>query len=667
MTEKANRTLLKVVTKTLKIAVLKTSDTYAKFQILVCLVDQSGKDVGTEKHETDTVYGNQAFVELSQTFLLHVPAAGINTSLILKLVKEKKVIGISKPVSLEELSDEVVSKWFPLEGDYSVLLDFGWYGSKKLEMKTPPWRNKPTRTGNFKDMNRNIMPRALDTNTGESKSIEVGTSGRTDFVSDEVRKLIVTATQDINAELIKVANEKSAIDGKVQKAMQRVAEMEQLLKKYRNVDDDAQQLLATSIDWHWPTVLQKAQEEESIRDSAVVSLSDGDLPSEYSKFLATNTELYHLSTIKRKLVKSDARWLKTFLSNEGLENILALIKHVEAQENPTMPLFMKEAQLASFLKSILNNSVACQYALRECSDTISEFIKIVVSTKNQLMKVQMFHLFSALCIYGKNSHTLIFNSLQHVGNVVGQPFVHLVETLKNEKDRETITATMCLINSLIYGEKQLDNRLKIRSYLTYGDILQIIYDLRKTIPDEKQLILQFDIFEEISRRDEEELTGLRYIGNMDLHNPQSIFNQVLPQVESYGVSNLMIRHLHHLLIIPNACISPEVAWLFIERASHRIISNTELEASGMLTYGELNKQVFKLIKEAEEKEKKEGKSSNWKRAIARNSAMTPLIRPTSVELEDMKETKKKTSCSNSNCTAHQSILHRSRVARSSCS
>eukprot|EP01125_Pyxidicula_operculata_P023293 TRINITY_DN99_c2_g5_i1.p1 TRINITY_DN99_c2_g5~~TRINITY_DN99_c2_g5_i1.p1 ORF type:complete len:1185 (-),score=353.67 TRINITY_DN99_c2_g5_i1:433-3936(-) len=600
--------LLKIIIIEAKLGVKdkekKTPRKVKTYHVSVDVVDFQGNPIGGDfTYKTKEVLDQSAnrTPSWNQTCVFSIPSSGVgfsHTGIDIKVMSGAKVHGSCTTIPIADLSDSMESKWYPLESKFqgaSVHAKLGWYGAKDEKS-----------TQNFR---QSLPPRFV-------------TSGASNELSQQaLDKAMAQELKKKNDEIMKLAAQIESLKTDVTNQSQRCTSLESVLKKYRDIDDDARKLVGAGIDWKEIRVqarqLQQKRRRETVRKSVRVNLFDDDSPRAYAEFILGNTDLHHVSTIKKKLATSDAKWLKQFLVADGLFNIYNLLKIVEQKNTLDLQISMKEAALASCVKTLMNNQAICEYIIRQSQDLLKDLILIVLQSKNNLMRVQMCNLFSALCIYGSAGHRVVYDATKLVG-LNTKPFNFILNILKEETDREIMTATMCLINGIISGEKELSARMKLRALFTDSDLLSTINELKQQLPDEKEeLRMQIRVFENMSVKDDEELRDLRYIGNMDLFNHRSLFNQVLEQAEAVGANELFLHHLQHLLTIPNFSSNPMTAWRVVERASRRVTTSSESASLSEITPSEINKLVYQMVKLEEAKAKREGKPGYgvWQKAV----------------------------------------------------
>eukprot|EP01125_Pyxidicula_operculata_P007585 TRINITY_DN2576_c0_g1_i2.p1 TRINITY_DN2576_c0_g1~~TRINITY_DN2576_c0_g1_i2.p1 ORF type:complete len:1043 (+),score=353.83 TRINITY_DN2576_c0_g1_i2:1447-4575(+) len=301
-----------------------------------------------------------------------------------------------------------------------------------------------------------------------------------------------------------------------------------------------------------------------------------------------------MQEIKFKFSTSPPSWLIKFLEVGGLENIFACLSVVENKRNFDFEVLLKEAQMCSLIRILLNNQPVLHYILHHLPHVFKQLVDLVLNSKNGLMKSQMLILLAGLAIYNKKCLKLVQESVKFVSKNP-RPYFALIKLLKEERDTPLMTACMSLINAIIAGEKELGTRNKLRMLFVDGEIITIMEKLRQKFKTERTLLIQFIAFDQMQKYDQEQLQVLRYVGKMDLQNAGSIFDKITQEASRLGISPLFISILQHLLLIPEISENPKATLSFLERFSRRVVYKDEVKSVSELTLEELRSHVVQLL------------------------------------------------------------------------
>eukprot|EP01124_Arcella_intermedia_P000227 TRINITY_DN10120_c0_g1_i3.p1 TRINITY_DN10120_c0_g1~~TRINITY_DN10120_c0_g1_i3.p1 ORF type:complete len:887 (-),score=240.18 TRINITY_DN10120_c0_g1_i3:1355-3871(-) len=389
---------------------------------------------------------------------------------------------------------------------------------------------------------------------------------------------------------------------KLQEHIKKGSDIEFIIKKYEGVDPEVREILNDKL------VISETQLDNTNQNAEIKSLTTlkktkdtwhyiPESPVEFAEFLSENEDLDFLSEVKLKFVECDPVWISDFLEAGGLTSINTLLSIVESKPNPDFPLLIKESQLTTCIRILLNTQSALIIVVRDHSQEFLNFIKLGISSKNSLVKAQIFMLMAGLCIYSDITHKMINNVLKFFAKSP-RPYFILIRNLKEERDKGLMTAVMCLINALVAGEAELGSRMRLRSQLISVGLLNVISKLEIQFKDDRGLISQFESFREIQRKDNEKLRDLRFIGNIDLQKSEMLFNRVMLQTSALGLERIMLSILQHMLLIPSQAVAPHVirrGLAFIERITRRVTFAEEAEVIGSMSPEDLQRELFKHV------------------------------------------------------------------------
>jgi hypothetical protein len=225
---------LKITLQTCKSVKL---DRNTKYYATLDPLDAEGNPI-TEKHfETDRLVpgvlesnnaqsnNNGNFgIAWNQTMVLNV--LDLNWKGVLcKLFEENgRCVGSTVVIAFPSPSEyaNLEGRYYPLEGaeEFSLQVRMAWYGAKI----NPGWLEKRKSA---------LPPKAVS----QTKILEH--TSRSEHLTSEIQKQIAATTTEKNLEIMRLITEKSNIDTNIEKAKQRISRLENLLKKYRDIDDDA--------------------------------------------------------------------------------------------------------------------------------------------------------------------------------------------------------------------------------------------------------------------------------------------------------------------------------------------------------------------------------------------------------------------------------------------
>eukprot|EP01124_Arcella_intermedia_P032144 TRINITY_DN7442_c0_g1_i3.p1 TRINITY_DN7442_c0_g1~~TRINITY_DN7442_c0_g1_i3.p1 ORF type:complete len:1549 (+),score=508.37 TRINITY_DN7442_c0_g1_i3:36-4682(+) len=580
----------------LKINILQskfTTKTKAMYFVTIEVTDRHGRPKGGDlAYRTPAALGNPSPV-WNQTCVFSLPLRELHTfasTLVVKVWavegRKEKLVGKLPRITIAGINEyDVDARWIPLEGKMdSIHLKLGWYGAKD------PKANRPS-----------------------SKKPLLGSSGPSEFIT-EVEKQVQAAVKEKNDELESLLTAKAASEAKHSNLVQRTEAIQNVLKRFRDLDPEVQKCFGGDDIEYWREAKKKAQivhqSHLKLTQTQIANfLKDQQLldkmkskkvidvpPKAVALYLLSCKEEENLSFngIKRKLGVANGKWFKGFFDEEGLKCIYTVMKFFEDQEL-NIPTSLKQLDLSLCLKMIFNNQFACEYILKQLPEVMVDIIALVLNSKNTLMKVQMFQLFAALCIYGRAGHELVLKGIASISQKnINQPLTQLIRILKEEQDPDMLASIFCLINGIIAGEKELGNRMKIRTQFLALGVRQIMQDLISNYPKESKLLTQIETFETIEKKDQDELRELKFVGSKDLSKPQTVFQLILSQVEALNLRDLFLRHIQHVMLIPSKCKEPLPAWEFIEKSSRLLTCGIGTQFISETSKEDIEQAIYRL-------------------------------------------------------------------------
>jgi len=368
--------------------------------------------------------------------------------------------------------------------------------------------------------------------------------------------------------------------------------MIKLLHRYRDVDEDARELIGGGVDW----AKVREQERHEIRLKTVgvaVNPVKDDTPRAWADFILLNENLNHVDSIQQKLLTCDSKWVKEFVDHDAIPNIYTML-HLLEEKRLEVDMSKKEANLAALLITMMNSQSVIEHITKVHHQMLTDILSLILGSPNNLMKTRMFWFFAALAIYGRVANKLVQEATNNYEikdiekRKATQAFHLLCRTIRIETDGELLTSSISLINGLIAGEKVLSERMRLRAlFVQY--LGRTFAKQRLAFASNLPLIKQLDAFNDMEARDNKELTELRFIGKFNLTDPRALFTQIAGQAEALGVGDLFLRHMQQLMLIPYLNSNPHTFWRFIEHASRHLTSkrtNGRLLTDNTIFYSE---------------------------------------------------------------------------------
>eukprot|EP01127_Copromyxa_protea_P017385 TRINITY_DN5292_c0_g1_i1.p1 TRINITY_DN5292_c0_g1~~TRINITY_DN5292_c0_g1_i1.p1 ORF type:complete len:480 (-),score=103.67 TRINITY_DN5292_c0_g1_i1:68-1507(-) len=419
----------------------QTSSITKGFFVRLQILDSKGTSTG-DKFSFDTKVLASKLPIWNQSNLFPLPRDTMKTThkfLMVCLYKIKgpkqKLLGQSQSIDLSEVEEGAkLEKDVPILGGkpgISVKVTLGWYGTS-LEAKQA---------------------------TAEIK-----------------KRSYELEMQEIVQKILKYERELAQLKTEMNEATTNKKAYERVLGKYRDIDDDARELVAPEVPRGY------------LADNSALYTKFKETGTAFAcaAFMEENLSLEHLPEIKTKIFSSGTNWLKQFLEHKGFNHVMELF-HASETQGYYVEMGVKVAQLASVIKSLMNDQVIAEEIIMRYKGDLKSAVKLTLASENPLVRGQMLSFFAALCVYGQASHEIILNTILSC-DAEYQPFYSLVQIVKNERDREVITSTMMLLNAILAGEKEIGVRQKLRNYMLANDLINQMDHLREHLSEEKYVL-----------------------------------------------------------------------------------------------------------------------------------------------------------------------------------
>jgi len=156
-------------------------------------------------------------------------------------------------------------------------------------------------------------------------------------------------------------------------------------------------------------------------------------------------------------------------------------------------------------------------------------------------------------------------------------FQNIIDTLKHEKNDETKSSALTLINCTINTPQNLFDRIALRNEFYRLKIEDIIEAERSN----DVLQAQINVFESDVNQDEEEyLVEVENendtIGKISLEDPNSVYNGVMSRISAKNyLRKPFLNLLQKLLVLPTDKEDGYKKWLLVEKVAHQLSAKKE--------------------------------------------------------------------------------------------
>ncbi|KAK6172320.1 hypothetical protein SNE40_016004 [Patella caerulea] len=195
-----------------------------------------------------------------------------------------------------------------------------------------------------------------------------------------------------------------------------------------------------------------------------------------------------------------------------------------------------------------------------------------LKTNNMMVKMQIFELLSALCLYSTDGFHLTLEALDRykVWQKLPYRFSIMVTELKQADLTSFKIALMALINSIIVANENIHNRIRIRNEFVALNILDVIQGLREI--EDEDLRVQLDVFDEELNADAEALSE-QNTSSVDISNPRDLFMALHNKFQDTPIESSLLGILYSLYQIDSNNSHSEATWINIEQMVQKTVEH----------------------------------------------------------------------------------------------
>jgi len=341
-------------------------------------------------------------------------------------------------------------------------------------------------------------------------------------------------------------------------------------------------------DRKWMLLCQEKYTREAVQDQK-------DDPVYWKEVL--EKEVVPIKTLQslRVVIGSQGKsWLSHWVDEGGLMALLSILSNDNDDPNFQMDVMR-------CLKAFMNNMFGLNIIL-STPDAVDQ-IAVTFIGGSDALRMEVIDLLTVIAWLSVEGHRSVMDALKNP--LFGRRYKHIVDSLGSGEDIDLKLNVMTFINAVINANDMLDGRVAIRQEFLDLGLMNVIVKTRNWVDMKraygnytknlKQLIAQFDVFEEAYRSDKRETT----LNNLDLSDPDALLTHLKDTVMEDGFTNQFIQVMHSLMTIPADDMLGEVIWnncQLIVHSATSIVHDEEGVESPELTYEEL-KQVLEAKQE----------------------------------------------------------------------
>ncbi|XP_055894126.1 inverted formin-2-like isoform X1 [Biomphalaria glabrata] len=290
-------------------------------------------------------------------------------------------------------------------------------------------------------------------------------------------------------------------------------------------------------------------------------------------FWLRNPSLQTLSQLRKAIKCNDLDWMRCFLEFDGLGLLFQCLKNLSSYHSSHLNDMVLRMACVSCIREVVNSrsGLDCLLTIGDRNDNLfGRRFSTALETNNLIVKMQIFELLSALCLYSADGFYLTLDALERykVWRKQKYRFSLLVNDLRNTDLTTYKTTVMALINSIIVASENIRDRVRIRNEFVALNILDVINCLRDE--NDGDLHVQLDVFEEELSADTEAMVESNK-ESIDINSHFDLFKAIYNKVNDTTLSLSLLSILYSLYQIDSNNPLCESTWQLIEKLSQQAV------------------------------------------------------------------------------------------------
>lgn len=288
-----------------------------------------------------------------------------------------------------------------------------------------------------------------------------------------------------------------------------------------------------------------------------------------------NPTVQNLAKLRRAIKSNDRDWMTGFLEFDGLGLLFQCLKNLSSYHSSHLTDMVLRMECASCIREVVNSQsgLDCLLSIKDRGDNLfGRRFASALETDNLMVKMQIFELLSALCLYSKDGFYLTLDALEKYKLWKKMPYrFSLLITELEKADLTTYrTAVMALINSIIVANENIRDRVRIRNEFVSLNILEAINTVR--YEEDKDLHVQLDVFEEELSADADAMEEMNN-ESLDMTQPLALFEAIHRKVQDSPLAMSLLGILYNLYQIDANSPHSEGTWILLERLTGQAVEN----------------------------------------------------------------------------------------------
>jgi hypothetical protein len=186
--------------------------------------------------------------------------------------------------------------------------------------------------------------------------------------------------------------------------------------------------------------------------------------------------------LKARLKAADQAWIEHFISVGGIAALFDALEALGKKGFSSIVDAIRQLECVGCVRAVMNNRFGLEFMVEASGDTFVRKLTEVLDTNNALVKIQVFELLSALCVYSAHGHQLALDALKHYKRTKGQRyrFSLLLQEIKNAETHEYAAVILAFVNCIIAGSPDLSQRVALRNEFIALQLLEVLSPMRNS-------------------------------------------------------------------------------------------------------------------------------------------------------------------------------------------
>ncbi|XP_033103460.1 inverted formin-2-like isoform X2 [Anneissia japonica] len=277
--------------------------------------------------------------------------------------------------------------------------------------------------------------------------------------------------------------------------------------------------------------------------------------------------IQNYSGLKKRITTADPEWMQNFLEMDGLDVLLSTLERLSDHKSSGIANAYLQLGIVGVIKAILNSKTGMEFIVD--NPEMTRKLGRALDTKNEMVKIQLIELLSALCVHSSSGYTLAIDSLEHYKITKQQRyrFSFMVNELKQDVIIPYKASLVSFINAILISTEDFDERIRLRNEFIGLKLLDILTQLRLDIDsrdldkDHPDLTIQLDVFDDHKEQDDGEL---QHPDGIDLNSPVHVFDAVFKRVCESPQAASLLAILQDLFLLDMDNENTDAIWHLIE-------------------------------------------------------------------------------------------------------